>query len=177
MLYRMTGNRLPPQIPAVGENRREPDARQDRNQATEPASLDGLEALFARAGRQVPGWTTISARLSVTRPDTLTLSMDRGNGGRPDLRSQLTLETATGALLRWESFSSYNRGRQLRSWARFTHTGEAGGLAGQTLAALASAAASLLVLTGLSLARRRFAGWQGRKAARQLPEEPLSVRP
>ncbi|HMH07120.1 MAG TPA: hypothetical protein VK579_10620, partial [Terriglobales bacterium] len=92
--------------------------------------------------------------------------IERGHGGRPDLRSQLTLDAVTGALVRWEPFSSYNRGRQWRAWARFTHTGEAFGIVGQTIAALASAGASLLVFTGLSLALRRLAGRKNQSGAR-----------
>ena len=49
-----------------------------------------------------------------------------------------------------------------RRWVRFLHTGEALGLPGQTLAGLASAAAALLVWTGLSLALRRFMRWRVR---------------
>jgi uncharacterized iron-regulated membrane protein len=69
---------------------------------------------------------------------------------------QLTLDPFTGAVLRKESFSDYNLGRQVRSWTRFLHTGEALGLPGKTIAALASAGAVLLVWTGFALAWRRF---------------------
>ena len=86
----------------------------------------------------------------------LTFSVERGYRGRPDLRSQLTLDSKTGEVVRWEPFASFNLGRQLRTWARFVHTGEAGGAPGQTIAALASAGAALLVGTGFALAWRRF---------------------
>ena len=119
--------------------------------------------LFARASQQVPDFTTISLRLPNPPANTLTFSIDRGNGGRPDLRSQLTLDRATGEIVRWEAFSGFNRGRQLRAWARFTHTGEAGGWLGQTIAVIATAGASLLVFTGLSLAVRRLFAWKGRR--------------
>jgi uncharacterized iron-regulated membrane protein len=122
-----------------------------------------VEKLFARAGQQVPDFTTISLRLPNPPANTLTFSIDRGNGGRPDLRSQLTLDRATGEIVRWEAFSGYNRGRQLRAWARFTHTGEAGGVLGQTIAVMASAGAALLVFTGLSLGVRRFLAWKGQR--------------
>jgi uncharacterized iron-regulated membrane protein len=72
------------------------------------------------------------------------------------LRSQLTLDSKTGEVLRWEPFDSFNLGRRLRTWARFVHTGEAGGALGQTIAAFASAGAAFLVCTGFTLAWRRF---------------------
>lgn len=70
--------------------------------------------------------------------------------------TQLTLDPFTGAVLRKEGFSSFNLGRQVRSWTRFLHTGEALGTAGKLVAGLASAAAALLVWTGFALAWRRF---------------------
>ena len=165
LLYRMTGS-PPPQGSVAAQSRRERDPRQAKNQASETIRFDGLETLFARAAQQEPAWTAISIRLPNPQQDTLTLSIERGHGGRPDLRSQLTLDAVTGALVRWEPFSSYNRGRQWRAWARFTHTGEAFGIVGQTIAALASAGASLLVFTGLSLALRRLAGRKNQSGAR-----------
>ncbi|MEI2723369.1 MAG: PepSY-associated TM helix domain-containing protein [Verrucomicrobiota bacterium] len=70
--------------------------------------------------------------------------------------TQLTLDPFTGAVLRKERFSDYNLGRQVRSWTRFLHTGEALGIAGKALASMAAAGAVLLVWTGFALAWRRF---------------------
>ena len=70
--------------------------------------------------------------------------------------TQLTLDPFTGAVLRKESFSDYNLGRQVRSWTRFLHTGEALGIAGKALASIASAGSVLLIWTGFALAWRRF---------------------
>jgi uncharacterized iron-regulated membrane protein len=166
LLYRLTGNAPPPPaaqiLPERGRNSG-PRTGAEHGARRESSRFDGLEKLFARAGQQVPDFTTISLRLPNPPANTLTFSIDRGNGGRPDLRSQLTLDRATGEIVRWEAFSSYNRGRQLRAWARFTHTGEAGGLLGQTIAVIVSAGASLLVFTGLALAVRRFLAWRGRR--------------
>jgi len=70
--------------------------------------------------------------------------------------TQLTLDPFTGAVLRKEGFGDQNLGRQVRSWTRFLHTGEALGFVGKAVAGLASAAAALLVWTGFALAWRRF---------------------
>jgi hypothetical protein len=119
---------------AASQRRSDLSARQ-----SEPASLEGLGKLFARASLQVPDWTIITLRLPNNAAGPLTLSIDRGDGGRPDLHSQLTVDPVSGEMVRWEPFSSYNSGRQLRAWARFTHTGEAAGWVGETLAVVASA--------------------------------------
>jgi uncharacterized iron-regulated membrane protein len=175
LLYRMTGNIPPPPGPAAGQNRPDRDSRQDKNHALEQAPPGSLEKLFVLAAQQVPAWTTISLRLPDARQDTSNFSIDQGNGGRPDLRSQLTLDIQTGHVVGWEPFSSYNRGRQLRSWARFTHTGEAFGAFGQTVAAMVSAGAGLLIFTGLSLALRRLAGWKSRCDAKPEVHEVSTV--
>ena len=65
---------------------------------------------------------------------------------------------------KWEPFSQLTPGRRLRSYLRFAHTGEVFGLAGQTVAGLASAGGALLVWTGLSLAWRRWRAWARRRS-------------
>jgi uncharacterized iron-regulated membrane protein len=150
LLYRLTGN-----VPPVSNSGTRPvsDSRQD-------SSLAGLNLAWVRAEQQVPGWQSVTLRMPSSSHAPLTFAIDAGNGGRPDKRSQLTLDRGTARVVRWEDFSSYNAGRRLRSWLRFFHTGEAGGVAGQTAAGIASAGAAMLVWTGLCLACRRLTRWK-----------------
>lgn len=150
LLYRLTRSEPPPARTAPAR-----PAGPSREKAAIPNDIDRLVQI---ATAQVPDWLTIGARFESSPPAPVTFSIEQGQRGRPDLRSQLTINPATGEVVRWEHFSSYSLGRQLRSWARFAHTGEAGGTLGQTIAALASAAATILVWTGFSLAWRRFRG-------------------
>ncbi len=69
---------------------------------------------------------------------------------------QLTLDPFTGAVLRKETYSDQNLGRQVRSWTRYLHTGEALGVVGQLVAGVASLVSLLLVWTGFALTWRRF---------------------
>jgi uncharacterized iron-regulated membrane protein len=150
LVYRIAGETAPPPTNAAANNRRQ-----------EPSPLrsaDGLNALWARAEQQVPHWRSISLRLPPTADRTATFAIDGGTGGQPQRRSTLTLEIGTGSVVRWEPFESQSLGRRLRSWTRFTHTGEYYGLAGQTLAGVVSSGAVVLVCTGLALAFRRFFG-------------------
>ena len=130
LLYRLTGSEPPPARAAA----QRPGG--SREKSVIPREIDRL---WTVAEQRVSGWKTISARFETSPSAPLTFSIAQGHRGRPDLRSQLTLDSTTGEVVRWEPFSSFNLGRQLRSWARFAHTGEAGGVIGQTLAALASA--------------------------------------
>jgi uncharacterized iron-regulated membrane protein len=113
-----------------------------------------LDILFNRAAEKVRDWRSITMRPG-KGPETIFM-IDAGDGGRPDLRSTLTLNRSTGEIVRWEPFSSYNSGRQLRTWFRFTHTGEAFGIPGEAIAALASASAAMLAFSGLTMSWMRF---------------------
>jgi uncharacterized iron-regulated membrane protein len=95
-------------------------------------------------------------------------TIDSGSGGEPHKRATLTLNPTTAAIAKWEPFDSLSAGRQLRSILRFAHTGEVAGVAGQTVAGLASAAACVLAVTGFALTWRRFTMWRRRSAVEPL---------
>ena len=85
--------------------------------------------------------------------------------GRPDQRVVVTVDRINSDSIRVERFDSYNTGRQVRTWLRWIHTGEAGGVTGQTVAGAASAGGAVLVWTGIALALRRFRSWRGRNGS------------
>ena len=87
----------------------------------------------------------------------LSFTITNATHWNPFARSQLIVSGRSGTVVRWEPYASASRGQRWRLWARFAHTGEVGGLAGQLAAGLASAVGALLVYTGLSLAFRRLA--------------------
>ncbi len=130
------------------------------------APTDGLDALWARAEQQTPGWRSISLQLPKSLEAPVSFSIDEGDGGQPQKRASLALDRATGEVVRWEPFSSLTAGRQLRAFFRFAHTGEYFGLAGQTIAGVASAGAAVLAWTGLALAWRRWRAWIARRRGR-----------
>jgi len=164
LLYTLTGNEPPPPPPApaagspVTQGQRRPRAAAAET-GRPPA---GLDTLWGRAERQVQGWVAINARLP-QRPDgPVTFFIQEPVGWHPSPRSQLVLDPVTAEVVRWEPFAGQNMGRRLRAWVRPLHTGEAGGLAGQTIAFLASAGGSVLAWTGIALAWRRFRSWRRR---------------
>jgi uncharacterized iron-regulated membrane protein len=139
-------------------------------------SLDGLNAAWTRAENQVSGWKSISLRVPTTPVMPAVFTIDQGYAGQPQKRGTLTLNRDTGEVVRWETFDSLSRGRQLRSWLRFSHTGEYYGLAGQTIAGLVSGGGAVLVYTGLALALRRFLAWRKRKASATTTEAVADER-
>jgi len=142
----------------------------------EPSNAVSIDALVANAQSYSASWKTLSFSLPAPGAQNVTFTLDEGNGGEPQKRHTVTMNRVSGATVAFVPFTDQSPGVRARRWVRFLHTGEALGLAGQTLAGLASAAAVLLVWTGLSLALRRFTRWRFRAndpvpktAARQFP--------
>ena len=141
-------------------------AREGRGSGRAPhASANGIDGLLQRAAQQERDWQTMTVRLPESARGPVSVAIDRGDGGQPQLRSTLTLDGA-GAVVRYETFADQGPGRRLRSLMRFAHTGEVLGIPGQTVAGLASAGAVVLVWTGIALALRRARAWLSRRRAR-----------
>ena len=152
LVYRLAGEQ-PPQAAAP----RPANARPAGGPAT------GLDSLVRIAATRVPEWRTVSFRVPDAGSRSVAVTIDRGTGGEPQKRATMTVDLASGQATNWQPFSSQSRGRRWRSWLRFAHTGEAGGLAGQTIAGVASAGGALLVWTGIGMAIRRFNTWRSVK--------------
>ncbi len=140
-----------------------------------PATLDGLNGLWARAEQQTTGWKSVTLRLPGSAEAPAIFAIDHGTGGEPQKRGTLTLNRTTGEVVRWEPFASFTKGRQLRSILRFAHTGEVLGIAGQTLAGLVSLGACFLVCTGLALSWRRLRAWQTKRSPSQVQPLPVEL--
>jgi uncharacterized iron-regulated membrane protein len=158
LVYRIVGE-TPPAPRAANQT---PPPSPSHVQSSAPANLNSA---LQRAEQQVGDWRSITLQLPTNESAPFTFGIDRGNGGQPQKRGQLVLNRATGEVVRWEPFSDYTRGRQLRSILRFAHTGEVIGLAGQTIAGLVSIGGAFLVLTGFSLAIRRLLVWIAKRVA------------
>ncbi len=145
LLYRVTGSEPPARRPS------------SPNAAPAPPDYRGLDEGFEAAVANAVGWKSITARFS-SPEDPWSFAIDRGNGARPDLRSQLTIDRSSGKVLRMESYSEQVPAQKIRGWLRFLHTGEALGIGGQTVAGAVSLGAAFLVFTGVCLSWRRFFG-------------------
>jgi uncharacterized iron-regulated membrane protein len=155
LVYRLAGS----QVPGTNEGRR---TERGRGPALsfEDIEFEGADFALAHAGVHVPKWKTISLRVPASADGALSLTLDSGSGGQPQRRSILTVDRASGKKPRLESFDDQELGRRARSWLRFVHTGEYYGVIGQTIAAIASVAAVMLVWTGLALSLVRFFSWR-----------------
>src|SRR5262249_165041 len=121
-----------------------------------------FDLFFARGQQQVPGWVMMIMRVSSRGDGPVTISIQEPTAPHPFARSQLTLNRPTADVAKWEPYSQNVGGRKLGTWVRALHTGEAFGLAGQSIAGSATLGGCFLVWTGLSMAWRRFRSRQGR---------------
>ncbi len=150
LLYTLTGNDVPPQQQQTQQGGNGERAYEF------PADLDPA---WAAAENQSPTWKSVSLRLPVDK-NSAVFTIDEGIYWNIFGRSTLTTDAATGAVTKWEPYGEQNSARQLRSWFRFTHTGETGGIAGQMIGFIACVGGAFLVWTGFSLALRRFRSWR-----------------
>ena len=149
LLFTLTGNEVP--APQQGNN--QPQAE---NVYEYPSNIDPA---WEAAPSPAPGWRSISLRLPVEK-NAAVFTIDEGIYLNIFGRSTLTVDAATGSVTKWEPYGEQNSARQLRSWFRFTHTGETGGIPGQIIGFIACVGGAFLVWTGFSLALRRFRNWR-----------------
>lgn len=153
LVFRLTASPIP-------ENRRENDrsAEPRANHSSESRWSEGLNLLWAQAETRVGGWRSISQRLGGSLSAPVIFSIDSGDGTRPDQVGRLTLDRKTGEVLRFQPYAAEDSGQKVRSWVRWIHTGEAGGVVGQTVAVFTAMSSILLVWTGISMAIGRVMG-------------------
>jgi uncharacterized iron-regulated membrane protein len=154
LLFTLTGNE-PPQSQGGGGGQGQ--------QAEQPyAYPENLDAMWALAEQKSPSWKSISLRLPVEK-NSAVFTIDEGIYWNIFGRSTLTVDASTAAVAKWDPYGQRNTGQRLRSWFRFTHTGETGGVVGQIIGFLACIGGAFLVWTGFSLAFRRFGKWLRRR--------------
>lgn len=150
LVYTLTGTELPQQASQAAA---EPENPEDE---TAPLPAAPSESFLDAARKQVPEWAYITLNLPEEGAETATLTVSEMDNRIPLTRSTLTVSTSDARVVEDVPFTSLNLGRQVRTWLRWIHTGEAAGWFGQLIAGVASAGAMVLVWTGFSLAWRRF---------------------
>jgi uncharacterized iron-regulated membrane protein len=121
-----------------------------------PTHLDQAFALATSSSRD---WQSATLRFS-PGGSGLNSTVDRGDGGQPNKREQVTINPKSMEVTRREPFAAMTRGQQWRSWVRFSHTGEAGGWWGEILAFITACGAIALSLTGIALSWDRLQRWR-----------------
>lgn len=138
----------------------------EKSEAPKPLAVEefNLAAYVDKANELAPDWRTLRITLPQSAKDSVSVAVDGGSGRQPHLQSTIEVDRETASVLSVQRFSDQTSGSQARRILRFMHTGEIGGVFGQTLAGLVSAGAVVLAYTGIALAWRRFRGWIARRA-------------
>jgi uncharacterized iron-regulated membrane protein len=151
LVYTLTGNEPPQQQQAA------PNAPQA--EVEQPFILpENINDIWTKAENHT-AHKSISLRFPITK-DAVVFTIEEGIYWNRFARSSLTIDAKTAEISKWEAYGAQNSGRQLRSWIRFTHTGETGGNVGKLVGFLACVGGAFLVWTGISLALRRFGNWR-----------------
>jgi uncharacterized iron-regulated membrane protein len=126
--------------------------------STDSEQRMSFDALAGIAAGHVDGWKKLTLQLpaSDSTASTIRFTVDRGNGGQPQLKHDVVLDAISGAIVEDLPFSTVSPGRKARTIIRFLHTGEVLGVAGQTIAGIVSLRSLFMVWTGLALAWRRL---------------------
>ncbi len=156
-VFRAAGE-VPPPAPGAGA------ARPPLAQPAPRARPVPLDAVLARAEKEVPGWLQVGIRTGGGRPapsetagpPPITVTLREASPWPRTATTSLTVHPSTGDLLSRTAFQDLSPGRRIRTWMRFLHTGQALGAWGQLVAGLACVGALLLVYTGVALSCRRF---------------------
>ncbi|MFT2090195.1 PepSY-associated TM helix domain-containing protein [Paraglaciecola sp. 2405UD69-4] len=114
------------------------------------------QELFLAASKANPNWNTFSFSVAAKAQSLQIFDLDMGNGGEPQKKKSVYLDTLSGELVAEKTFDDYSTYRKIRNYIRFLHTGEVYGLIGQTIAGVASLLACLLVYTGIMMSLRRW---------------------
>jgi uncharacterized iron-regulated membrane protein len=155
LLYRAMGSE-PPARPMVTAPPMEMKKPQGETRKKHKILFPDFDAYFAAVEKQAPDWKSVNIRLPQgNRPNVMAV-IETPDSPNAYGRSLLTLDLKTAAVRKWEPYEADSLGRKARIWVRALHTGEAGGLFGQALAALAVLGAMIQVWTGFSLSWHRF---------------------
>ncbi len=188
LVYRLAGSEPPAQGGAgqggAAQGAQGPrEGGQGRRRAEATASTApsvSLDVVIASVQERFPEWEQLMIRTGGGRGGpsasaapavgaSLALTVyERGRWPRFASR-QVTLDPASGEVLKAESYADQSAGRRARMWTRFLHTGEALGPAGQAIAGIASLGGVVLAWTGFALAWRRLLGRPKRSSEDSLP--------
>lgn len=144
-----------PEAAAASREGQAPAANAPRAEGRRP---EGAAATTTAPAGEARGEARRAEGGAARAPQPITVTVREPGQWPRTAATTLTLNPFTGEVLKREGFADLSAGRQLRSWTRFLHTGQALGWGGQFIAGLACLGGCFLVYTGFALSWRRFFG-------------------
>ena len=135
-------------------------AQRPAAQAEEPGARATLDQMLITARVQLPDWQRITLPVKPAADAVDIVAEVPGEGVRLPRRT-VTVSAVDASLIKLspppaQVAAKQTPAQRARNWVRVAHTGEYYGVIGQTVAALASLLACVLMYTGLALAWRRL---------------------
>lgn len=134
-----------------------------------------LDAFVTKARAELPKAEEITVALG-KRDEPLQVTVRLRDTTKPAALASLAFDPYTGEPLHVARFEDQALATRIRGWLRFLHTGEALGLTGQIVAAVASLGGVVLAYSGIALSLRRLAAFRRRKE-RLSKAEPKAMNP
>jgi uncharacterized iron-regulated membrane protein len=122
----------------------------------------GVDAAVQVARSFSKDWREI--QFSFPREKSLSVFVADDQRGRPDRRTELSVDLTSQQIKETKTMAQQSKGRQLRTWVRWLHTGEALGAPGQFIAGFGSFCTVVLVVTGFALSFRRLRSWRKKRS-------------
>jgi uncharacterized iron-regulated membrane protein len=153
LLYRAAGSSPPLRVASKGNVSGD---KKHSSREAKPQAAVNISQILASAEHQATGWRILKVPLPKPADRSVTVNVDFLDSYRPDQRAEIVFNRESGGVERLDTFSSYSLGKRLHLFVHTVHTGEAGGMLGETVSGLAGLACCALVWTGISLAFRRL---------------------
>ena len=155
LLYKATGEKAP-------EGRGYASLPKIAVEPTPGAEKAPFEALVAKARTELPQADEVTVNFGKPN-EAVQVNVRLRELNKPAAFANLTLDPYRAEVLHVARFEEQAVATRIRGWLRFLHTGEALGLVGQIVAAVASAGGVVLVYTGIALSVRRLIAYRRRK--------------
>lgn len=141
----------------------DPAPKSGARPARAPAAVTGFpREAVARLTELAPHWTELELRATPAGGWQARIRPATDAPGFAQDTAEVSADGKAGAL---RSYSEQSTLQKFKAWVRYTHTGEAFGLWGQTLALVTSLALLLLVWSGVTLSLVRLDSWRNRRAS------------
>jgi vanillate O-demethylase ferredoxin subunit len=140
----------------------------------EPGPRVPLSAVWREIGEFTPHPREVLIHIPYKPADPFEIYVIAADAPHANARTYLYLSSQDGSVMKFTPYADMGAGDKIYYWMLSIHTGEIGGVFGQTILALGASGVLVLGFTGVRTWFRRRAN---RKRSRPAASSPISSRP